>query len=201
MRVERIDEGLWRWTVPHPEWRSPAGGWPRDVGCVYLECPDAVVLIDPLVPAEPADRERFWRALDRDVARLGLPVVVLVSVRWHRRGVDEVLARYPGARRWGSRPTRAPLPQGVVAHRVAAGREWAFWIPAHGTLVTSDTVLGDEHGGLVLCPQSWLVKGRTTAQLRDELRPLLDLPIRRALPSHGTPVLEEGLAALASALG
>ncbi len=66
MDVEQIAEGLWRWTARHPEWR-PDADWPPDVGCVYYEGPDAVVLVDPLVPQDDADR--FWAALDRDVER------------------------------------------------------------------------------------------------------------------------------------
>jgi hypothetical protein len=42
MQVARIAEGLWRWSAYYEEWRE-------DVGCVYYEAPDAVVLIDPLV--------------------------------------------------------------------------------------------------------------------------------------------------------
>ena len=50
MDVLQLADGLWRWTAPHPN----AANWPRfgppvppQVGCVYYEAPDAVVLIDP----------------------------------------------------------------------------------------------------------------------------------------------------------
>ena len=44
------------------------------VASVYAEFAEAVVLIDPLVPASGSPtRERFWRALGRDVARLARP--------------------------------------------------------------------------------------------------------------------------------
>ena len=71
-----IAPGLWRWTGFHEEWKE-------DVGCVYFETEDGVVLIDPLVPPEDADR--FWKALDRDVRRRDAPVHVLVTVFWHTR--------------------------------------------------------------------------------------------------------------------
>ena len=45
MQVVRVADGLWRWTAYHEEWRD-------EVGCVYYEAPDAIVLIDPLVPTE-----------------------------------------------------------------------------------------------------------------------------------------------------
>ncbi len=56
----RSRPGLWRWTAYHEEWKE-------DVGCVYVETEDGVVLIDPLVP--PTDTAKFWKALDRDVKR------------------------------------------------------------------------------------------------------------------------------------
>ena len=45
MNVHEIAPGLWRWTGFHEEWK-------QDVGSVYLEAPDAVCLIDPLVPGD-----------------------------------------------------------------------------------------------------------------------------------------------------
>jgi hypothetical protein len=46
---------------------------------LYVERPEAVVLIDPVVPE--GEEERFFRALDRDVERLGRAVVVLLTDR------------------------------------------------------------------------------------------------------------------------
>jgi hypothetical protein len=40
----------------------------------------------------------------------------------------------------------------------------------------------------------------TVAQLAEQLRPLLELPIERVLVSHGEPVLSGGREALAEAL-
>ena len=60
MDVEQLAPGLWRWD-----------------GSVYVETAEAIVLIDPVVPAD--EPERFWRALDRDVERCGVPVHVLLT--------------------------------------------------------------------------------------------------------------------------
>ena len=82
--------------------------------------------------------------------------------------------------------------------------ETTFWLPDVGTLVPGDRLLGDEAGGLRVCPDSWLGylrSGLTGAELRVLLRPLLDLPIERVLTSHGEPVLSRGREALAAALG
>ena len=87
MDVQPLRPGLWRWTAPHPDWlpeKDKPGGWAEYVGCVYFEPAenkrDAVVLIDPLAPpAGTPDAERFWRALDRDVERAGVPVAILLG--------------------------------------------------------------------------------------------------------------------------
>jgi glyoxylase-like metal-dependent hydrolase (beta-lactamase superfamily II) len=191
MRVQEVAPGLWRWTGLHPEW-TPASagpeGWDQEVGCVYYEGPDAVVLVDPLAP--PEDEARFWAALDRDVERAGKPVRILLTVSWHDRSAEAVAKRYGAA-------TDGPLPAGVEAHGAAAGEETVYRLPAHGALVFGDVVVGAEDG-VRLCPESWL-EG-TLGQLKDELRPLLDFPIGRLLVSHGEPVLEGGQSALARAL-
>ena len=70
--VEKIRDGLWRWTAPHPDW-EPGGGWEKDVGCVYYEGPDAVVLIDPLVPA---GSENVNRELSKLLVYLESPTIV-----------------------------------------------------------------------------------------------------------------------------
>lgn len=185
--VSELAPGLWRWTAAHPEWTEGAD-WPREVGCVYYEAPEAVVLFDPLVPPE---REGFLAALDRDVERLGRPVSILLTVPWHERSAAELTERF-GARRG------AP-PAGVVELPLGVAGETVFWLPEHLALVAGDALLGDGDGGIALCPDSWL-DGDDAALLRVALKPLLDLPIERVLVSHGAPVLEDGKAALVRAL-
>ena len=90
MQVTRFAEGLWRWSTHYGEWRA-------EVGCVYYEAPDAIVLIDPLVPEEPDEAKRFWEALDRDVHRAAVPVHVLVTVFWHARSAAEIVGATTGA--------------------------------------------------------------------------------------------------------
>jgi glyoxylase-like metal-dependent hydrolase (beta-lactamase superfamily II) len=196
MEVEKLAPGLWRWTARHPEWR-PDADWPEDVGCVYFEGPDAVVLIDPLVPTD--DAERFWVALDRDVERAGRSVVALRTVHWHHRSIDEVVRRYPGARAWTAQ-SQDVLPAGVEAYAVERADETLFWLPEHRALVSGDVLLGTEEGGVRVCPDSWLPKQVTGEAFRTSLRFLLELPVELVLVSHGQPVLENGRAALAAAL-
>jgi hypothetical protein len=91
MEVQELRPGLWRWTASHPQW-DHAEHWGPDVASVYAELPEAVVVVDPLVPDDEEDR--FWAALDRDVERLGLPVHVLLTVHWHERSVPYVIDRF-----------------------------------------------------------------------------------------------------------
>ncbi len=209
MQVVRFAEGLWRWTAYYEEWRD-------EVGCVYYEAPDAVVLIDPLVPSEQSESARFWEALDRDVRHADVPVHVLITVFWHARSASEIVHRYDG-RLHAARRARAPiqrrtdavtdvyrpgepLPGGVEALPSGRATEVVFWIPEHRSLVPGDVILGDGGGGLRLCPASWLPTGIDHARLRRALEPLLELPVERVLVSHGEPVTEGARARLAEAL-
>lgn len=208
MDVQELADGLWGWTAHHAEWGE-------DVGCVYYEGSDAVVLVDPLVPASP-EAERFWGALERDLARAGRPLHVLITVFFHTRSAGEVARRH-NATVWA--PSRAgaavdrrtglaverfrpgdTLPGGIEAHGTARTSEVVFWIAEHRALVFGDVVLGRAGGGVRLCPESWLPTGRSQAELKRSLRPLLDLAVERLLVSHGDPVPEDGGRALSAIL-
>jgi glyoxylase-like metal-dependent hydrolase (beta-lactamase superfamily II) len=215
--VERIAPGLWRWTGRHEEWEE-------DVGSVFCEGEDGVVLIDPLVP--PEDSDRFWEALDRDVERAGGAVHVLVTVFWHTRSAAAMIERYR-ARVWAPARGKAAigrragsvsdpfgkgdsLPGGVQALPTARAAEVVYWLPDHRALVPGDVLLGEGAkgggtrragpSGLRLCPESWLPDGKSQADLAASLRPLLELPVERVLVSHGEPVLERAHEALVTVL-
>jgi glyoxylase-like metal-dependent hydrolase (beta-lactamase superfamily II) len=195
VEVTRIADGLWRWTGLHPDWTPADGGaegWPREVGSVYLETPEAVVLIDPLIP--PEERERFLEALDRDVERAGRPVQILLTVEWHGRSAGAIAERY-GA------PIGGEPPAGVQPFPVPPVDETLWWLPAYSALVTGDVLLGAAAGRVRVCPDSWLEGRSSPEEIRELLRPLLDRPLERLLVSHGEPVLRRGRDALAEALG
>jgi glyoxylase-like metal-dependent hydrolase (beta-lactamase superfamily II) len=199
MDVQELRPGLWRWTAMHPEWEH-AENWGPDVASVYAELPQAVVVIDPLVPAE--EDEQFWSALDRDVERLGRPVHVLLTVHWHERSVAAVLDRYH-ATLW--RPEeKGELPEGVQAEIVHGG-DWVealFYLEPHRALVAGDLLIG-ANGGIEF-PVFWFPKGEqewAENTLKPELRERLKkLATDLVLVSHGDPVLTDGRAALDRAL-
>jgi hypothetical protein len=195
MEVRELRSGLWRWTASHPQW-DHAEHWGPDVGSVYAELADAVVLIDPLVPVE--DEDGFWAALDRDVENASRPVNVLLTVHWHERSVAAVVERYH-ARFW--RPEeKGELPAGVHAE-VVKGSDWVeamFFLEPHRALVAGDLLIGRD-GGVEL-PVAWFPKGEQD-WARNELKPMLRerlgaLPVELVLVSHGEPVLEGGADAL-----
>ena len=192
----RIEDGLWRWTTAHPEWKAGAD-WDADVGCVYWEADDATVLVDPLIPTEETERVRFLEALDRDVERRRLPVAILLTCSWHARSTEELAERYDG-RVVGAGEVDA-LPAGVTAVPAPVAQEVVYLLEPARAVVPGDVLLGTD-GGLTLCPASWLTSRGGLAQLARDLAPLLELPVERVLTAHGPPVLVGGRGALASAL-
>jgi hypothetical protein len=198
MRIETLRPGLHGWTAMHPDAEAhPTPGSPADwgpaVGSVAYEAEDALLLVDPLVPDDG------WDALDALVERHGQRVAVITTLQFHRRSRDVVAQRY------GASTSRAKetLPTGIETIRIDGAGETMVWLPAPRALVPGDRILGDDAGGLRLCPESWLrylPSGMTRAQLREKLRPLLDLPVELVLVSHGEPVLDRGREALVLAI-
>ena len=200
--ITQIDDGLWRWTAGHPEWRAGArpgstGDWAREVGSVALAAPGALVLIDALIPA---GGEALWRWLDERRDEAGSEVLALTTLKWHRRSRDDLVARY------GASTSRAAgaLPDGIEAIPLAGIGETMFWLPGQRALVAGDRLLGgDRAGELRVCPRSWLsyLGGDVTrADAAEALRPLLDLPVERVLASHGPPTLTGGREAIQRAI-
>jgi hypothetical protein len=195
--VQRIDDGLWRWATPHPDWKD-GDDWDPDVGCVYWEADDAVVLVDPLVPTDDAQRTRFVDALDRDVERADRAVAILLTCEWHGRSQAELASRYDA--RVVTPEDTSSLPGGATAVRAPVAEEVVYWLPRVQTVVPGDVLVGSAERGVTLCPASWLQGRGGLRQLRTDLLPLLELPVERVLTSHGPPVLGGGRAALRDAL-
>ena len=199
--------GLWRWTAYHEEWHE-------DVGCTFVNTEDGVALIDPLVPTD--DEARFWKALDRDVKRAS-GASTSSSPSSGTRGAPPRCAsattRGSGRRRAARRqsrgvPASSPTPsrsatsfrEGSRRAAPPALRRSSTGCPSTPHFVPGDVLLGDGKGGAKMCPESWLPDSKTHRDLAASLRPLLDLPVRRILVSHGKPVVTGGGRALARAL-
>jgi glyoxylase-like metal-dependent hydrolase (beta-lactamase superfamily II) len=203
VELEQIAPHLWWWTAPHPDWGPPdfqdGQGWERDVSCYALVEGDDLVLFDPLVPA--GDEERFWAALDGDVEHHG-PPSILLTIYWHARSTQAILARYEGATAWVHEPSLAAfrervhvtysfqdgnlLPGEVEAVALHHRGEAAFWIPRHRALVLGDSVLGYE-GRAALSPANWLADDESVEELDASVRRALKRKPELLLLTHGGP--------------
>jgi hypothetical protein len=173
-----------------------ADEWGPDVASIAYEAPDALLLVDPLVPE---DRVDLQKEIDALVRRHGQSVAIVTTLQFHRRSRSALAERY------GATTSRAKrtLPRDVETVVVRGAGETMVWLPKPRALVPGDRLLGDERGGVRLCPDSWiryLPSGMRKAGLRAALRPLLELPVELVLVSHGQPVLENGREAIAAAL-
>lgn len=227
MVVQELAKGLWRSALPHPAWKPEfdrPGGWGQVVASLYAELDAAIVLLDPLLPVDGADRERFWKALDRDVAAAARPLVVHVGCVDHGRSADEVAARYRGhgvkvtvlgdASLQGRVSCRLDasigeryLPAGLRSLPIAGlspGERGVFLDPWRAAYF-ADAVIGVGDGRLRVAPPTWGIKtpeGRALydRSFRSDIRKIFDLAPDIVIPSHGAPALTGGRAALEEAL-
>jgi len=182
MRVDRIAEGLWRWTGPAP----PDGA---EGNAIYHEAPGGIVLIDPVLPDDPEQAERFWRALDRDVGRIGRPPLVVLADARRAAAAARVEARFPGAcvlAPGGDLPDGDVLPGGIEAIVPTVepdGPAGTFLAcSCHGLVWTGDLLDRDATRHAPLLPR------------------LLAHGPRILVGSHGEPVVGDAAGALARAL-
>jgi glyoxylase-like metal-dependent hydrolase (beta-lactamase superfamily II) len=198
--MQELRPGLWTWTARHPEWRTPEDGWGPDVRSYALDAAGTLVLIDPLSPPSLVDELAAGRrvavvltvpAHERSAAECGERFGALVHAP--AKGLDDIATPAIGY------AVGDALPGGVEACTGFWPNEATLWVTAHRALVTGDVLLA-EHG-LSIPPDDWLEDAATPGQLREGLRPLLDLPVEIVLPTHGEPVTADARAQLAAVLG
>jgi glyoxylase-like metal-dependent hydrolase (beta-lactamase superfamily II) len=192
--MEELKPGLFTWTATHPAWTTEEGGpegWEPEVRSYAYDSGDSLVLFDPLVSTD-------------DVAELadGRPVAVILTCRPHARSSAELFERLdatvhaPAAAHGVLALNTLPyelgedLPGDVEPQVGGYPDEATLWLREHAALVVGDVFLGGERGFRVQ-PDSWLADGMTHDELRDRLRPLLELPVEILLPTHGDPILED----------
>lgn len=218
--LEEIRPGLHRWLAEHPNWTPDEGGadgWEPDVWSLVWTGGDAVVLVDPLLPAG----HPVWAELDALVAAHGGPVAVAITCHWHGRNGADVVARYVNSsdvsvhahvaseRELAYEVTEPfegdiELPGGVFAYAVhPAHAEVVLWIEAAGALIAGDVLLGadgDRGMPLRICPADWL-SPTPVDDVRAALRPLLELPVEIVVPLHGAAVVRDARETLEHAVG
>ena len=183
--MQELRPGLWTWSARHPDWTErDAGpeGWGPEVRSYAHDTGGSLVLFDPISP--PTLMEGLIEAQE---------IAVVLTCAWHRRNTDECVERF-GAHVFGPGDD---LPPDVEVASTGYDEEHAYWIPRQRALVIGDSFT-NEHRLRVM--DHWLPEGRTAEQMRDGLRPLVELPVELVLVTHGNPVLENGRDALRVAL-
>ena len=205
--MRELRPGLWHWQSPHPQWTEEKW-WPELVSSYAIALGGEFVLFDPLaVPNEL--RERATAVVltapyhDRDARGLGLPVHTPPADTWEdwveKFGVDpdqvrgmesDDLAWLRAGEAEGSFHGPGEWPFGIHAYPGREDNDLILWLPSVGAIVTGDS-LSDFGEGLAI--QLGGRKHVARDEVAQRLRPLLDLPIKLVLPSHGEPTDRTGL--------
>jgi hypothetical protein len=212
--MDKLTEGLWRWTARHPEWHP--GEFGAEVASYAAQVGDTTLLIDPLLPPDPSS---VLAVIDEN---LGKRLAVLITVPYHVRSAEELWKRYKQdaetsihghpacAKRLTNRSgfqeidPAVPLPGGVTAHTIGKPRrhETPLHLPSHNALVFGDAVA--ESGGRLVVWASERVDAKVERFYRERfnptLEPLLELDFDTVLATHGQPLMSGGKRALRKAL-
>jgi hypothetical protein len=212
--MDKLTEGLWRWTARHPEWHP--GEFGAEVASYAAQAGDTTLLIDPLLPPDSSS------VLAVSDENLGKRLAVLITVPYHVRSAEELWKRYKQdaetsihghpacAKRLTNRSgfqeidPAVPLPGGVTAHTIGKPRrhETPLHLPSHNALVFGDAVA--ESGGRLVVWASERVDAKVERFYRERfnptLEPLLELDFDTVLATHGQPLMSGGKRALRKAL-
>jgi hypothetical protein len=212
--MDKLTEGLWRWTARHPEWHP--GEFGAEVASYAAQARDTTLLIDPLLPPDPSS---VLAVIDENI---GKRLAVLITVPYHVRSAEELWKRYRDSAETTIHGHPAclkrlddssafheidlgePLPAGVTAHTIGKPRrhETPLHLPSHNALVFGDAVA--ESGGRLVVWASERVDAKVERFYRERfnptLEPLLELDFDTVLATHGQPLMSGGKRALRKAL-
>src|SRR5918992_639394 len=91
--MQKLTDGLWRWTARHPKWHP--GEFGAEVASFAAKADgardDTLLLIDPLLPEDKAEASKVIEILDGAV---GKRVAILISIPYHVRSSEELWRRY-----------------------------------------------------------------------------------------------------------
>jgi hypothetical protein len=220
--MDELAPGIHRWTAPHPEWRPQA----EEVESYALVAGEALLLVDPLLPADSDERYSPLLARLELMAAAAARVELLITIPYHTRSAEALYDRYAPERPtriWGHANVRKRLrpdtplevvpagPAGTAA-AIAGGAAEAYsigrprrsehplYVPGLRAAVFGDAVVGAQ-GGLRFWNQS---SGTGEAWYRDVfapgLAPLVERPLEHVLVTHGPPVIGDGQRQLAVCL-
>jgi hypothetical protein len=212
--MEKLTEGLWRWTARHPEWHP--GEFGAEVASFAAQAGDDTLLIDPLLPPE---RDEVLQTIE---GTLGDRLAILITIPYHVRSAEELWQRYrkdaettihghaAAAKRLQDRSAfreiepGVPLPGGVTAHTIGKPRryEMPLHLPSHDALAFGDAV-AEADGRLVVWSSDKVdvkVERFYRERFNPTLEPLLELEFDSVLVTHGQPLLGGAKRALRTAL-
>ncbi len=194
--MNKVQDGIWHWTAPHPDWEEGAN-WDQIVSSYAIEDGKRLYLIDPLAPPDE------MLALIADHG--GETTLIILTCPWHRRDTAGLVARFD-AHVYVPHPDPADrdpvhgsvytsgdtLPGGVVAFPGLESNDLVLWFPNFGAVTAGDTLLARD--GQLLIPEDWIDSSKNSLQnVKHELKPLLELPVDLVLPTHGDPFTGEAL--------
>src|ERR671922_1507940 len=104
--MEKLADGLWRWTARHREWHP--GEFGAEVACFAAEAGDTMLLIDPLLPEDEQAASSVLNTIDGALAGR---LAILISIPYHARSSEELWRRY-----------RDEAETTIHGHRAAANR-------------------------------------------------------------------------------
>ena len=220
--MDELAAGIHRWTAPHPEWRPKT----EEVESYALVAGEALLLVDPLVPAEEDERRMPLLAQLELLAAAATHVELLVTIPYHTRSAEALYERFAPQRPtriWGHANVRKRLrtatplevvPMGAAgtAAPIAGGAAEAYtigrprrsehpvYVPSLRAAVFGDAVVGAE-GGL----RFWNMSDGTGADwyrtvFAPSLVGLAERPLEHVLVTHGPPVIGDGQRQLALCL-
>ena len=182
--VRELRTGVWHWEAPHPAWK-PGEEWDETVSSFAIDDGERLLLFDPLALPQGIEEHAAHRK-----------VAIVLTCPWHARDARDLAARL-GATLYVPPPDEGDpdpvpgvvfregelLPVGVRAFRGMEANDLVLWVESHGVVVAGDSLI-DRGSGLEI-PADWVAAD--LQDVRDSLRPLLDLPVELVLATHGGP--------------
>src|SRR5918992_4190706 len=185
--MREFEPGLWHWEARHPDWTPAAGGWGPEVSSYAIDDGERLLLFDPL--ALPSELEEL--AASRETA-------IVITCPWHRRDAPSLAERLgvplyvPPPDEGDADPVKGqgfsagePVPIGVEAFPGMEPNDLVLWVESRRALVAGDTLI--DRGQAFEFPTDWANKGVPAEEILEALQPLLELPVKVVLPTHGAP--------------
>jgi len=180
--VREVQAEVWHWEAPHPEWK-PGEEWDKLVSSYAIDDGTRLLPFDPIAP--PPEIEAL--AIERETA-------IVLTCPWHRRDAEGFAERLgttvyvPPPDEGDASPVEGhvfrageELPVGVVGYEGMEPNDLLLWVESHRVLVAGDTLIIRGEG--LELPADWI--GASLEEVRERVRPILELPVELVLATHG----------------